>query len=155
MLEETLIGIVVVAITVVIHAVGTTRWIRYVTHRFAGHDGQWKQRDLLPVLTSTAIVLLTLHIVEVMLWAVVYELFLPAGELQSFEETVYFSVVTFTTLGYGDITLGPEWRILSGIEALAGILLFAVVQRSWKYAAEKKWEDRSRDGGCHFWMKSF
>ncbi len=146
MLEETLIGIVVVAITVVIHAVGTTRWIHYVTHRFAGHDGQWKQRALLPVLKSTAIVLLTLHIVEVMLWAVVYELFLPAGELQSFEEAVYFSMVTFTTLGYGDITLGPEWRILSGIEALDGILLvgwttallFAVVQRSWKYAAEKK-----------------
>lgn len=146
MLEVTLIGIVVVAITVVIHAIGTTHWIRYVTHRFAGHDGQWKKRALMPVLTSTAIFLLTLHIVEVMLWAVVYMLFLPAGELQSFEEAVYFSVVTFTTLGYGDITLGPEWRILSGIEALDGILLvgwttallFAVVQRSWKYAAEKK-----------------
>lgn len=146
MLEVSLIGIVVVAMTVVIHAVGTTRWIRYVSHHFAGHDDQWKKSALLPVLTSTAIVLLTLHIVEVMLWAFVYKLFLPAVELQSFEETIYFSLVTFTTLGYGDITLGPEWRMLSGIEALNGILLvgwtsallFAVVQRSWKFAAGKK-----------------
>lgn len=146
MLDVSLIGIVVVAITVVIHAVGTTRWIRFVSHRFAGHDGQWKKSALLPLLTSTAIALLTLHIVEIMLWAVVYELFLPAVELQSFEETVYFSVVTYTTLGYGDITLGPDWRLLSGIEALNGILLvgwtsallFAVVQRSWKFAAAKK-----------------
>ena len=36
----------------------------------------------------------------------------------------YFSIVTFTTLGYGDITLADhEWRLLSGIEALNGILL--------------------------------
>ena len=146
MLDVSLIGIVVVAITVVIHAVGTTRWIRFVSHCFAGHDGKWKKSALLPLLTSTAIALLTLHIVEIMLWAVVYELFLPAVELQSFEETVYFSVVTYTTLGYGDITLGPDWRLLSGIEALNGILLvgwtsallFAVVQRSWKFAAAKK-----------------
>lgn len=48
--------------------------------------------------------------------------------------------VTFTTLGYGDIVLGPEWRLLSGIEAINGIVLFgwstaflfAIVQRSWK-----------------------
>jgi len=53
-------------------------------------------------------------------------------------------VVTFTTLGYGDITLPEqEWRMLSGIEALNGILLvgwttaflFAVVQRSWSSTA--------------------
>ena len=56
-----------------------------------------------------------------------------------YERAVYFSIVTFTTLGYGDITLPyEEWRILSGVEALNGILLFgwttaflfAVVQRS-------------------------
>jgi hypothetical protein len=43
-------------------------------------------------------------------------------------------------LGYGGITLDPEWRVLSGLEAMNGILLFgwstallfAVVQRSWK-----------------------
>lgn len=146
MLEVSLIGIVVAAITVVIHAIGTTRWIRFVSHRFTGHDGQWKKSALLPLLTSTAIVLLTLHIVEILIWAVAYELFLPAVELQSFEEAVYFSVVTFTTLGYGDITLGPEWRLLSGIEALNGILLvgwtsallFSVIQRSWRFAAGKK-----------------
>ncbi len=65
---------------------------------------------------------------------------LPENVLDSFEEATYFSFVTFTTLGYGDITLAGAWRILSGIEALNGVLLlgwstallFAVVQRTWK-----------------------
>ncbi|MEZ5579160.1 MAG: potassium channel family protein [Candidatus Competibacteraceae bacterium] len=82
-----------------------------------------------------------LHVVEVTLWALTYIL-LPGDQLDTFEKSLYFSVVSFTTLGYGDITLtDSEWRLLSGIEALDGILLvgwstallFIVVQRSWKH----------------------
>ena len=78
--------------------------------------------------------------VEVVLWATTYRL-LPGNHLDSFEKATYFSMVTFTTLGYGDITLADhQWRLLSGIEALNGILLvgwttaflFLVVQRSWQ-----------------------
>ena len=75
-------------------------------------------------MTWTALVLMMLHVVEVLLWALAYLLFLPGDHLDSFEKAAYFSVVTFTTLGYGDITLVEhEWRLLSGIEALDGILL--------------------------------
>ena len=60
--------------------------------------------------------------------------------MQDFETALYFSFVTFTTLGYGDITLSEGWRLLSGIEALNGLLLvgwttallFAIVQRGWQ-----------------------
>ena len=88
----------------------------------------------------TAIVLIALHSVEVVVWALTYRWLPAATVLQTFEESVYFSLVTFTTLGYGDITLQPGPRLLSGIEAMNGILLFgwstalffAVFQRSWK-----------------------
>ena len=89
---------------------------------------------------GAALVLLLLHFVEVTIWALSY-LGLPAiSRLESLEQAVYFSLVTFTDLGYGCITLDPEWRVLSGLEAMNGILLFgwstallfAVVQRSWK-----------------------
>ena len=61
-------------------------------------------------------------------------------DLETFETAVYFSFVTFTTLGYGDITLSESGRVLSGIQALNGILLvgwstavlFAVVQKLWQ-----------------------
>lgn len=37
---------------------------------------------------------------------------------------MYFSMVTFTTLGYGDITLGGDWRLLASFEAANGIIMF-------------------------------
>ena len=75
------------------------------------------------------------------MWAVFYLVITPVKEIGTFEEAVYFSAVTFTTLGYGDITLADHhWRLLSGAEALNGVLLagwstallFAVFQRCWK-----------------------
>lgn len=140
MLELALVAITLVAATVALHAFATTYWMRYLVHRYAGHDGRFKEHAALPAVTGTAIVLMILHMVEVVLWALAYFLLLPGDHLDSFEKAAYFSVVTFTTLGYGDITLVEhEWRLLSGIEALNGILLvgwttallFLVVQRSW------------------------
>ena len=48
------------------------------------------------------------------------------GEFDSLEPALYFSTVTFTTLGYGDITLTEGWRLLSAFEAANGIILFGV-----------------------------
>jgi len=53
------------------------------------------------------------------------------------QSAFYFSVVTYTTTGYGDLVLPPEWRIVGGVEALTGILMcgastaffFAVLSR--------------------------
>ena len=78
--------------------------------------------------------------VEILLWAGAYLSLTNVTPVSTFETAVYFSAVTFTTLGYGDITLSvEEWRLLTGIEALDGVLLlgmstailFAVVQKIW------------------------
>lgn len=88
------------------------------------------------VLIQTALVLIALHVLEVFLWALTY-LGVPGTGLASFEEAMYFSFTTFTTLGYGDITLEGPWRMLTGIESLNGVLLlgwstavtFAVIEK--------------------------
>jgi voltage-gated potassium channel Kch len=98
------------------------------------------------VLVNTAIVVLILHTLEIIIWALAYQSLVPASELASFEEAVYFSFVTFTTLGYGDITLTEGFRLLSGIEAMNGIILvgwstamiFAVVQHIWRNSGPAK-----------------
>jgi voltage-gated potassium channel len=140
MLKYTLIGAALVLITVIIHAAGTTWWLGVVGRRYANEDDVFHPDNALKVLTGTVLILLALHTLEIIVWAYAYLLLLPPGELGSFEEAVYFSFVTFTTLGYGDITLIQNWRLLSGIEALNGIMLvgwttamlFAVVQRMWQ-----------------------
>ena len=79
-----------------------------------------------------------LHLIQVGLWAVVYWL---AHEVPTLETAVYFSIVTYTTIGFGDVVLGPGWRVLAGIEGLTGILLigwstafvFAIVHRMYEH----------------------
>jgi hypothetical protein len=140
MLKLSLIGASLIAITVAIHAYGTTMWVHWLQRRVTGTEGQWLRQHSLQVLTGTGLVLVLLHAVQITIWAYSYLLLLPAGELETLEKALYFSFVTFSTLGYGDITLSEGWRLLSGIQALNGILLvgwstavlFAVVQRLWQ-----------------------
>ena len=139
MLRLSLIGSALIAITVVIHAVGTTVWVRHLVGKHT-LDSLGDGRRATLVLVNTALVVFVLHAIEIVIWAGAYQLLLPIDELATFEEAVYFSFVTFTTLGYGDITLSEGWRLLSGIEALNGILLvgwttamiFSVVQNIWR-----------------------
>lgn len=44
------------------------------------------------------------------------------GAFASLEESLYFSLVVFTTLGFGDVLLPQEWRLLGGIMAVNGLL---------------------------------
>lgn len=89
------------------------------------------------LLSYTAIFLMLMHYVEIMIWAAAFLVIPEVDQLNSWEEAIYFSSVTYTSLGYGDITLAPVWRIMSGFEAMNGILLigwstamfYAVVQR--------------------------
>ena len=46
------------------------------------------------------------------------------GAFDALEPAVYFALVSFTTAGFGDITLGPDWRLLSGLTAANGFLMF-------------------------------
>jgi voltage-gated potassium channel Kch len=73
------------------------------------------------VLALLILVMSLAAIFEAGLWAAFY---LWVGALETFDASLYFSLVTFTTLGYGDISLGEEWRLLSAFEAANGIILF-------------------------------
>lgn len=140
MLKLSLIGAGLIALTVVIHALGTTALVRFLATRFLDEGGNRRFRNVLAALTSAAVFLVFLHAVEIIIWAIAYKALVPVGELADFEAAVYFSFVTFTTLGYGDITLSEVYRLLSGIQALNGILLvgwstalmFSIVQQVWQ-----------------------
>jgi hypothetical protein len=140
MLVQSLIGAALIAATVVIHAVGTNYWVRLLLARYTNDEGRILATKSFRILIGTGLVLAALHTMQIILWAIVYRNISYAGELENFETAVYFSFVTFTTLGYGDITLSESGRVLSGIQAMNGILLvgwstavlFAVVQKLWQ-----------------------
>ncbi len=60
----------------------------------------------------------------VWIWAATY---LWLGAFDTLEESVYFSIVMFTTLGLGDVILPHQWRILSGMEAANGFINFGLL----------------------------
>ncbi len=75
--------------------------------------------------TSTTVVwvlfLLVAVVIDVLLWAALYYFI---GAIPNFEDSIYFSTVTFTTVGYGDIVLGREFRLLATFEAVNGWIIF-------------------------------
>lgn len=98
--------------------------------------------------------MLIAHVVEVWIFGLAYwwlDRWPVLGQLPgSFHEGaldfVYFSVVTYTTLGYGDIVPGGPVRILAGTEALVGLTLitwsasfsFLEMQRDWLEFARRR-----------------
>lgn len=72
-------------------------------------------------ITRIVIIMFFASIVEAIVWALMFEYL---GALDSFEDSLYFSIVTFTTLGYGDVILNESWRLLGAFEAAIGIIIF-------------------------------
>ncbi len=63
-------------------------------------------------------------VIEAGVWALLY-LFNPLiTTLPDPETAFYFSMVTFTTLGYGDVVLTGNWRTLASIQAANGVIVF-------------------------------
>jgi hypothetical protein len=123
MLINVLLGLFIIGLTVVIQAQGTNYWLqKFITVQKRLSRERFKKRTV-RILIATSSFLISLHLIQASLWALLY-LFLPGiTEFQSFEKAVYFSLVTFTTLGYGEITIDSTNRILAGLEAINGIIL--------------------------------
>ena len=133
MLSKLLIATVLLAMTVVIHAGGVTWAVRQVHRLEAPGQQTWVEfRRFIAV----AAWIVFLHVTEISMWALAYAW---GGAIAGLQTAGYFSAVTYTTTGYGDVLLPDEWRIVGAIEALTGILMcgwstgffFAVVSRMY------------------------
>lgn len=118
--QQLAIATLVVAVTVLIHLGGLAALLAILRrHRHASSR-------LLAVALNTAVIVLAafglfaLHSIEIWTWAAVY---LWLGVLPDLEHSLYFSISTYVTIGYGDLVLPPGSRILGAIEGASGIIL--------------------------------
>ena len=79
---------------------------------------------LVVVLMIALIWTLLLMTVNVWLWALTLQ---GVGVFAALEPSVYFALVAFTTLGFGDVLLPVEWRLLGGLAAANGLLMFGLM----------------------------
>jgi hypothetical protein len=130
MLMRLLAGCSVMALCVAIHAAGVSAALGHLK-RTRPPAGFWSETWLF---VRLAVWMVLLHLVEITVWAAVY---LWNDAMPDVPSALYFSAVTYTTTGYGDLVLPPMWRLHGGIEALTGILMcgwstgffFAIVSR--------------------------
>jgi hypothetical protein len=118
MLHRLLIAVLLMAACVTIHAAGLTWAVRRIQRH-----ATWHARSLLGLtrlLIAVATWAIVLHLLQIAIWALFYLWHKGMPDLNS---ALYFSAVTYTTTGYGDLVLPGEWRLVGGVEALTGILM--------------------------------
>jgi hypothetical protein len=115
-----MLGTLVISLTVMIHTVGLillARWMGWIVHWFRLHrHGLGKT----VAMVTTVLGLFLVHTIEVWVWAAAY---VVTGVVDELETAVYFSTVTFSTLGYGDVIPASEWRVFAALEAMNGFTL--------------------------------
>jgi len=122
MIAKLSIAACLVAITVIIHAAGLGMVLSHVVHSKARREDThfW---PITWLLIRIAWLLIIIHLIAIAVWAL---FFLLAKCLPDIESSFYFSAVTYATIGYGDLVLPKEWRMLGPIEGFTGILMFGL-----------------------------
>jgi hypothetical protein len=142
MLTKLLAASCLMALCVTIHAGGVTWALRRLRsqprspHRF--WHGTW-------LFILVALWMVLLHLVEISAWAVLYFWGRAMADLQT---ASYFSAVTYTTTGYGDLVLPKDWRLVGGVEALTGILMCSWSTGFFVAIVNRVFEERARASGA-------
>ena len=81
---------------------------------------QWHDNVTLAIIL---LMILLAHLLQIALWAIA---FMWIGEFERFRDAFYHSAVNFTSLGYGDVVMSDNWRLLGALEAAVGVIMFGL-----------------------------
>ena len=121
MLSQVLIGCILVLATVAVHVVGMSIALRWLAAMEIDPRHTSTAARRAAIVGGIVLVMFVATLLESLLWAGTY---LALDAIQSFRQSAYFSMVTYTTLGYGDVVLGEEWQLLSSLQAANGVIIF-------------------------------
>lgn len=122
MIANLALATAMVCLTVGVHFAGLLllmRILRFRGHRFRPHESVVGQGALI---VSVVLGIFAIHTAEIWLYVVVY---MGIAAIADFETALYFSTASFTSLGYGDVTLSSDWRLFGAIEGANGLILIA------------------------------
>lgn len=121
MLENLLLAGTLIVVCVLIHFGGLLLLMRALrlsaarvrrNNNMMGHAG---------VTLAIIVGLLAILSVEIWIYALTY---LAIGAIPDLKTALYFSVTTFSTVGYGDVVLHEHWRLFGSTEAVTGLIMF-------------------------------
>ncbi len=124
MLVSLIIGCVTVVISMGIQVVAVVQLLRYLIRMLSAKDQALQGFSFdLYIISIVLLILFIGHLVQIAIWA---GLFVYLGEFNDFVTAFYHSTVNFASLGYGDIVMSEEWRLLGALEATNGVLMFGL-----------------------------
>jgi hypothetical protein len=117
------VGCLMIGSLVVVQAAAITAIVRLMQPETQPQNPSVGWLHAVDVFSRALWLIVLAQLVEIAAWAA---LFLGVGEFSGFPTAFYQSAVNFTSLGYGDIVMSPEWRLLGPLEAVAGMLMFGI-----------------------------
>lgn len=123
MLTEISVAALIVSVCLLLHVAGLLLMAEWLLQRrhYLERKGARIAFGILMILLFSGIMLL--HTIETALWAVFYY---TRALFTDFETSLYFSLTSYTTIGYGDVLLPQKWRLLGAIEGVCGVLLCGI-----------------------------
>jgi hypothetical protein len=118
-----LVGLPLMLLCLAIQAIVAFWSVRYYIRRIQGGAGDLHLRNGLQPLLIAMLAMMFGTLLQVVLWGV---LFLWLGEFTELYEAVYHSAVNFASLGYGDIVMQTQWKMLGPLEAINGVLMLGM-----------------------------
>ena len=118
---QLILGTAMIVVAVIFHVAGLVYLASLLQRVDAALHRLRPRFRLIMLLALATLVIIAIHTIEAWAWAL---LFYRLGEFTDLSNALYFSVVTSTTLGYGDVTLSETWRLLGTFEAMGGLILF-------------------------------
>ncbi len=122
-LRNFLVGVPVMLLCLVVQVAVVFWCVRYCARRSAQNSAK---RLLLATVRPLAVAMLAMmsaNLLQIALWGC---LFVSLGEFEDLYAAIYHSAVNFTSLGYGDVVMNQEWKLLGPLEAANGILMMAM-----------------------------
>lgn len=120
MFTEIATAAVIVSVCLMIHVAGILLMAEWLLHRREDLERTASSRRFALLIVMLFLGIMFLHLLQTSLWAVFYY---TQNLFSDFETSLYFSMVSFTTIGYGDVLLPRRWRLLGVIEGFSGVLL--------------------------------
>ena len=120
MLKELLVAFAIVAVCLLLHVVTIVFLADWLLDQRDKRHEQIGTFGYMFLLIASFTVIFILHLVEVCIWGV---FFFARSLFPDFETSIYFSITSYTTIGFGDVVLPRAWRMLGGIEGITGVLL--------------------------------
>ena len=123
MLRELLIAGAIVSVCLVVHVAGILLMAEWLLGKREYFERKATRGHFAVLVISLFSGVMLLHLVQTSLWALFYYTQDLFGDL---ETSLYFSMVSFSTIGYGDVLLPRRWRLLGVVEGFSGVILCGI-----------------------------